>query len=127
MYTILLQQWYGVLTAADLAYWDRLLCLVRSIEEGIFQEDDPSPHITQASWAFLEEEEIELLPWPPRFIAYRKGVGYMGKFIDDLPCPPTTLGGELQGAVAEAWEATPQEFIDNAIASMPRRTQDCKP
>jgi transposase len=65
MYTILLQQWYGVLTAADLAYWDRLLCLVRSIEEGIFQEDDPSPHITQASWAFLEEEEIELLPWPP--------------------------------------------------------------
>jgi hypothetical protein len=64
--------------------------------------------------------------WIPRFIAHRKGVGYMGKFIDDLPHAPTTLG-ELQGAVVEAWEATPQKFIDNAIASMPRRTQDCKP
>jgi hypothetical protein len=39
----------------------------------------------------------------------------MGKFFDDLPHPPTTLE-ELQGAVADI----PQEFIDNAIASMMR-------
>jgi hypothetical protein len=44
----------------------------------------------------------------------------MGKFFDDLPHPPTTLE-ELQGAVADI----PQEFIDNAIASMMRRMQDC--
>jgi hypothetical protein len=39
----------------------------------------------------------------------------MEKFIDDLPHSPTILD-ELQGAVAEAWEPTPQEFTDNAVA-----------
>jgi hypothetical protein len=35
---------------------------VKSIEEGIFQQDNARPHIARASLAFLEEEEIELLP-----------------------------------------------------------------
>jgi hypothetical protein len=103
-----------------------LLCLVRSIEEGIFQQ--PIPTYYSSFLGFLgrgRNRIVAMAFWIPRFIAHRKGVGYMEKFIDDLPHPPTTLG-ELQGAVAEAWEATPREFIDNAITSMPRRTQDCK-
>jgi hypothetical protein len=35
---------------------------VKSIEEGIFQQDNARSHIARASLAFLEEEEIELLP-----------------------------------------------------------------
>jgi hypothetical protein len=68
--------------------------------------------------AFLEEEEVELLPWLPRFpdlSPIEKVWDTMEKFIDDLPHSPTILE-ELQGAVAEAWEASLQEFTDNAIA-----------
>jgi hypothetical protein len=39
-------------------------------------------------------------------------MGYDG---NDLPHSPRILE-ELQGAVSEAWEATLQEFTDNAIA-----------
>jgi hypothetical protein len=47
----------------------------------------------------------------------------LGKFIDDLPYPSTSLE-ELEGAVTEAWEATPEEFRDNAIAIASMRWQN---
>jgi transposase len=74
--------------------------------------------------AFLEEEEIELLPWPlrsPDLSPIEKVWDTMGRFIYNLSYPPITLE-EVQGAIAEAWEGTPQEFIDDA---MPRRIQGC--
>jgi transposase len=65
--------------------------------------------------AFLEEEEIELLPWPlrsPDLSPIEKVWDTMGRFIYNLSYPPITLE-EVQGAIAEAWEGTPQEFIDS--------------
>lgn len=39
---------------------------VRSIEDGIFQQDNARPHIARVSRQFLELENIRVLPWPPR-------------------------------------------------------------
>jgi hypothetical protein len=55
---------------------------------------------------------VAVAPSIPRFIAHRKSMGYDG---NDLPHSPRILE-ELQGAVSEAWEATLQEFTDNAVA-----------
>lgn len=100
---------------------------VRSIEDGIFQQDNARPHIARVSRQFLELENIRVLPWPPRspdLSPIEKVWDWMGRHIRDLPRPPTTLD-ELRVAVQEAWDAVPQEFINNQIASMPRRVQEC--
>jgi hypothetical protein len=72
-----------------------------TLEECIFQQDNARPHIARSSLVVLEEEQTELLPWPrfPDLSPIEKVWDAMGKFIDDLPHPPTTLE-ELRGVVA---------------------------
>jgi hypothetical protein len=68
---------------------------------GKCEQDNARPHIARSSLVVLEEEQTELLPWPrfPDLSPIEKVWDAMGKFIDDLPHPPTTLE-ELRGVVA---------------------------
>ncbi|RZC38874.1 hypothetical protein BDFB_014791 [Asbolus verrucosus] len=43
-----------------------IIIAVRSMEDGVFQQDNARPYIAPASLTFLKQQHIEVLPWPPR-------------------------------------------------------------
>src|SRR5699024_6253222 len=93
----------------------------------IFQQDNARPHIANVSRMFLEESLVPTLPWPARSPDLSPiehvwdNMGLKLRLSDD---PPNNLH-ELRQQLQIAWDAIPQQEIDDLIRSMPRRVNAC--
>lgn len=89
----------------------------------LFMHDNAPAHRARRLQAYLEEEEIEQLPWPP----YSPDLNPIEHLWDALDravrkrrVQPTTLV-ELENALVEEWDELSRRDINKLVESMPRR------
>lgn len=88
-----------------------------------YQQDNARPHIAIISRQYLEAEGVTLLNHP----ANSPDLNPIENLWDEVDrrvrrrIPQPASLEEMAVAVQEAWAAIPQDFINNLIASMPRR------
>ncbi|EEZ98274.1 Transposable element Tc3 transposase-like Protein [Tribolium castaneum] len=100
---------------------------VQTIENASFQQDNATPHSARFTLRYLEEVQVQVLPWPPRspdLSPIEHIWDSIGRRVTNLPQPPQTLA-DLRREILTAWEALPQDEINHLIRSMPRRVAEC--
>ncbi|GBM59110.1 hypothetical protein AVEN_255652-1 [Araneus ventricosus] len=90
-------------------------------------DDNASPHRARLVRSYLESETIPQMALPtrsPDLNPIEHVWDMLGRRIACRNVPPGTLH-ELQQALLQEWALLPQQAINDAIASMPRRCQAC--
>ena len=89
----------------------------------VFQHDNAPAHRARRLQAYLEEEGIEQLPWPP----YSPDLNpiehcwdALGRAVHQRDVQPANLD-ELEEALTEEWVALSQRYINKLVESLPRR------
>lgn len=91
------------------------------------QQDNARPHVARIVSEFLQEENINVLPWPavsPDLSPIEHIWDEMERRLRHLPNTPMTLN-ELGEQLVIIWNNIPQQFIFNLVSSMRRRCQSC--
>lgn len=104
-----------------------ILPFLQQLEDPLFQQDNARPHIARRSMNRFVEDNVNLLPWPPRspdLSPIEHVWDIMGRRLRNLLHPPQTLQA-LQHELQVAWDTIPQEEIDHLLESMPRRVGEC--
>ncbi|CAH1366604.1 unnamed protein product, partial [Tenebrio molitor] len=99
----------------------------RRVNNALFQQDNARPHIANVSRDFLDDSQVDLLPWPPRspdLSPIEHVWDLMGRRLTNLHNPPLTLAA-LRHEIQVAWDSVPQDEINHLIRSMPRRVREC--
>lgn len=100
---------------------------MQTLPNGIFQQDNARPHMANITRRFLEEAELQILPWParsPDLSPIEHVWDMIGRRLRNLPRPPDNLD-DLRHQVQVAWDEIPQQDIDHLLESMPRRVNAC--
>jgi hypothetical protein len=100
----------------------------RRVNNALFQQDNARPHIANVSRDFLDDSQVDLLPWPPRspdLSPIEHVWDLMGRRLTNLHNPPLTLAA-LRHEIQVAWDSVPQDEINHLIRSMPRRVRKCR-
>lgn len=91
----------------------------------IFQHDNDPKHTAKATTRYLEDQNIEVLPWP----AQSADLNPIEHVWDILKVQigrrehrPTSIH-DLWNVVLEEWELIPSEMIQRLYESMPRRVE----
>ena len=93
----------------------------------VFQQDNARPHSARLTQDFLEQHEINIMPWPP----YSSDLSPIEHLWDQLKSaiakrqPPPQNLADLVTAVQEEWELIPQNQISRLVRSMRRRCVSC--
>lgn len=136
--------WAGISTDArtDLVFVDNGALTARRYIEEILQEvvvpfapfignqftlmhDNARPHVARVVSEYLDEVELPRLEWPacsPDLNPIEHLWDLLKRAVRRRPVQPLTLQ-DLRLALAEEYQAIPQERISNLIHSMPRRMQ----
>ena len=89
----------------------------------LFQQDNATPHTANATRTFLRQNNIRTLDWPamsPDMNIMENVWAEMKREMDGMnPRPQTAL--QLRNAIQVAWNNIGPAYLDNLIASMPRR------
>ena len=91
------------------------------------QDDNAWPHHTRVVNEFLESECVDRMDWPPK----SADLNPIETVWDELAIRAATRLNshsslnDLREALAEEWDALPQQLIDNLIDSMRTRVQEC--
>jgi hypothetical protein len=99
----------------------------RRVNNVLFQQDNARSHIANVSIDFLDDSQVDLLPWPPRspdLSPIEHVWDLMGQRLTNLHNPPLTLAA-LRHEIQVAWDSVPQDEINHLIRSMPRRVREC--
>jgi transposase len=99
----------------------------RRVNNDLFQQDNARPHIANVSRDFLDDSQVDLLPWPPRspdLSPIEHVWDLMGRRLTNLHNPPLTLAA-LRHEIQVGWDSVPQDEINHLIRSMPRRVREC--
>lgn len=91
----------------------------------VFQQDNATCHSAATTARFLEENDVEVMPWPaqsPDLAPIENLWGYLQHRLDQREIHSMN---ELWLAAQEEWHSIPQEVVDNVVNSMPRRLQLC--
>ena len=90
-----------------------------------FQQDNARAHVARLSIAFLQQNNVHVLRWPP-YCPDLSPIEHLWDILESrvrrLPQPPTALQA-LREALIQEWNAIPQEQIDRLILSMTRRVR----
>ncbi|GBO18831.1 Transposable element Tc1 transposase [Araneus ventricosus] len=89
--------------------------------DAIFMDDNARPHTSRLVRSYLESETIPQMAWParsPELSPIEHVWDIFGRRIAG------TLH-ELQQAFLQEWSLLPQQAINDTIANMPRRCQEC--
>jgi transposase len=100
-----------------------VLPVVQGQRNLVLQQDNARPHTARVTQDFLQQHNIEILPWP----ALSPDLNPIEHFWDNLqrelnrvqPRPITAV--QLEGAVIQAWNNIPRAAIRRLLHSMPRR------
>lgn len=90
-----------------------------------FQQDNARPHTARITQAFLQQQNIDVLPWPsksPDLNPIEHIWDELDRRVRQRPHKPITLP-ELRQALQEEWDNLPQAVISTVIASMRRCCQ----
>ena len=94
-------------------------------DDFIFQHDNDRKHTATATKRYLENEKIEVLPWPSQS-ADLNPIEHIWKYlkvqIGLRKRRPTSIH-TLWQMVLEEWEKIPLGFIESLYSSMPKRVQ----
>lgn len=91
----------------------------------IFQHDNDPKHTAKATKRYLDDQEMEVLPWPAQSADLNpiENVWYYLKTqIGRREKKPSSIH-ELWNIVLEEWELIPQDFIQKLYESMPKRVE----
>jgi hypothetical protein len=94
------------------------------LPNGIFQQDNARPHTANITRTYLQQAQLQMLPWParsPDLSPIEHLWDMMGQRLRLLPRAPHNLD-ELRHQLQVKWNDIPQE---NLIESMPRRVNAC--
>jgi transposase len=94
---------------------------------GIFQEDNASPHTSKIAAAAREASGMQFLPWPaqsPDLNPIENLWQDVKRAVYNRPQKPKNLT-ELTRMVKSAWKAIPLKSIQVLVESMPRRVEAC--
>lgn len=93
--------------------------------EFMLMQDNARPHVARVVTEYLDEVDIQTLPWPARspdlnpiehvWDALKRRIRSRNHVPETLPA--------LRNAVVEEWDQIPQEFISGLISSMPHRLE----
>jgi len=91
----------------------------------IFQQDNARPHVARVSIDYLQQENIETLPWPSKSPDLNP-IEHLWDELERRPRQrqraPTNLQ-DLWNAVQEEWNNIPQYKVRKLVASMRSRCQ----
>lgn len=93
----------------------------------ILQQDNARPHTARITTAYLQQHNVEVLPWP----AYSPDLSPIEHLWDQLGrrvsrrAPSPTNRQELVAALQEEWQNIPQDNLRRLVRSMRRRCQAC--
>lgn len=93
----------------------------------IFQQDNARPHTARLTTNFLEEQNIELLPWcscSPDLNPIEQLWDELGRRVSARDNPPVNAQ-TLRAALQEEWNNLPQACIRNLVDSMRSRCTEC--
>ena len=93
----------------------------------LFQHDNAPAHRARRTQAFLQEQEIDQLDWPPYspdLAPIEHSWDALGRAVRQREVQPRNLA-ELGQALTEEWDALPQRPINKLVESVPRRIQAC--
>lgn len=98
-----------------------------NFEQGdfIFQHDNDPKHTAKATKQYLEEQEMEVLPWPAQSADLNpiENIWYYLKTqLGRRATRPTSIH-QLWDFIMEEWELIPVEFIQRLYESMPARVE----
>ena len=91
-----------------------------------FQQDNARPHTARITQAFLQQQNIDVLPWPsksPDLNPIEHIWDELDRRVRQRPHKPITLP-ELRQALQDEWNNLPQAVISTVIAAMRRRCHD---
>ena len=94
---------------------------------GIFQEDNASPHTSKIAKAARDASGMKFLPWPaqsPDLNPIENLWQDIKRAVYNRPKKPKNLI-ELERVVKLAWKAIPLKCIQVLVDSMPRRVEAC--
>ena len=89
----------------------------------MFQQDNARPHTARATMTFLQNSNVNVLPWPsksPDLNPIDHSWDTLDRRVRQRQRQPQTLQ-QLAVALQEEWRAIPQERIQRLIRSCPRR------
>lgn len=95
-------------------------------ENFIFQHDNSPIHTSRLVQQYLQENEINVLPWPsksPDLNPIENVWGEMTKYIYKHDFRPRNQQ-ELLQKIRESWGLISQDYVRNLVVSMPRRLQN---
>lgn len=96
-------------------------------EISILQQDNARPHAARVTTAYLEQQNIDVLDWPP----YSPDLSPIEHLWDQLGrrvsrrVPPPRNRQELVDALHQEWANIPQDNVRRLIRSMRRRCVAC--
>ena len=93
----------------------------------ILQQDNARPHVARIVTAYLNENNIRVLPWPansPDMSPIEHVWDEMKRRLRDLENPPQNRQ-QLQVALVNIWNEIPQAFHGNLVRGMRRRINAC--
>ena len=96
-------------------------------DNGVFQEDNASPHTSKIATATRETSRLQFLSWPaqsPDLNPIENLWQDIKRTVYNRPKKPTNLT-KLDKIVKAAWRATPSDRIQVLVDSMPRRIEAC--
>jgi transposase len=89
----------------------------------LFQQDKARPHTARVSMDYLEQNNINVLPWPsksPDLNPIEHLWDQLDKRVRQRQPPPQTLD-QLRLMLQQEWRTIPRNNVRNLIESMPRR------
>ena len=104
-----------------------LLPFLQEVQNPIFQHDNARPHTARVTMEFLNNANVDMLPWPslsPDLSPIEHVWDMMGRRLNALQ-PPANSVDVLQRRILEFWNNIPQASIDSLISSMPSRVAEC--
>jgi transposase len=89
----------------------------------LFQQDNARPHTARVAMDYLEQNNINVLPWPsisPDLNLIEHLWDQLDKRVHQWQPPPQTLD-QLHQVLQQEWRTIPRNNMRNLIESMPRR------
>jgi hypothetical protein len=85
----------------------------------LFQQDDARPHTAHVTMEYLDQNNINELPWPSKSPDFNP-IEHLDKRVRQRQPPPQALD-QLCQMLQQEWRTIPRNNVRNLIESMPRK------